>query len=167
MIMLSNKLITDGQFYLQKELENHTDDFTLIEINRLINQKLEDQGIFKPLFELKVYKGRVSISIMKPDNEVLGIIHLKINNQKKLYIPRKNKPKVGMSLQSFEKAFRPGIFNVSDECASKVVDWINEWKVLTKAKLKHYKFQPKIEDRVLKIKVYKDHKDYDLFQCPI
>lgn len=161
-----NKKQVSGTFELQNTLAPFTEDMKLVEIMKAVNEKLDTGEMFRPLFEIRIYNGRASIIIMK-SNEEIGIVHMKINYQKRFYIPFKNPPKVGMSLQSFEKSFRPGVFNVSDECASKVVDWINEWKVLTKAKLKHYKFQPKIEDRILKIKVYKDHQDYDLFECPI
>lgn len=166
-MLLLSKRIDKGQFFLQNELEPYTDEKTLIEVNRLINQKIISAEIHKPIFDIKSYKERVSVSILNQDNSVLGIIHLKINARKRLYIPKKNEPKVGMSLQRFEKVFRPGVFNVSDECVDKVADFITDWRRLSKKLLKEYKFEPRVKGDIFSIKIYRKNVEYQLFECKV
>lgn len=163
---LNNKLVI-GQFYLQNELESFTNENTLIEVNKIITQKLSNLEAFTPTFEIKSYSDRVSIGIFKRLGECLGIVHLKINKRGELYIPTRSEPKLGMSLQRFEKVFKPGTFNVSDDCATKVVEYINEWKNLAKVRLKEYKFQPKLVKDTLVIQVYKKNREYEVFECVI
>lgn len=162
-----NNVIVEGMFKLQNALYPYVDELVMPDINRLIITKADEVGAIGLKFKLKVYKTRVSIDIMRKDESLIDTIHLKVSKNKRLYLPVKNPPKVGMSLSSFEKAFRPGVFDVSDECVDKVLEYIDSWKGYTKAKLKHYKFEPKIIDRNIVIKVYKDYVEYDTFSCSI
>lgn len=164
---LQNKRIQTGQFFLQKELEPFTDDFTIVEINQFINSKLKNNGYGTPIFDIKVYKEKVSLVISDKNEHELGVLHLKINARNQLYIPKRNEPELGMSLEKLERVFKPGPFNVSDECVAVVSNWINEWKIIQKKYLKEYKFQPKINNKVFAIKVYRNNKEYDLFECAV
>lgn len=162
-----NNVVVIGQFKLQNALSPFVDELAMPDINRAINDKLANEGIASFKFLIRIYSARVTIEIYRLDDSLVDKVHLKISQNKRIYLPFKNPPKVGISLQHFEKSFRPGVFDVSDECVNKVLEFIDSWKHLTKAKLKHFKFEPRIKEDKMIIKVYKDYKDYDVFQCNV
>lgn len=103
-------------------------------------------------------KNHVIVSTYDPvEKEEVNTLFLKMGKNG-LYIPTQRIQLEGLKLETFDRRFRPGIFDVSDDCASKISDIINEYKKLSKTRLNQYRFIPKLKDRIFELTINRNNK---------
>lgn len=155
-----------GLFFLRGLLKDHCTEEVSTEIIRIFNEKYQQYGRnTAPLCGTWWVDNKLAVAISVED-EILCTLLLK-KGATGYYLPKEMPPKKGLSLDAFEKAFRPGVFNVSDKCIDNVVNFIHDWKNLSKNRLRQYRFQPKINDNQFHITIYRDNIEYDTFSSPV